>query len=676
MPTRKESKGAVANRVKKLRELVEYHRKRYHEDDAPEISDAEYDSFVRELESLEQEHPSLRTHDTPTQKVGGAVNAAFSKVTHKVRQWSFDNCFTEEELCEWEERVTKLLRAAGIDESPSYVLEHKIDGLKVVLEYNHGALVRAATRGDGLVGEDITHTASTIEDIPKTIPEREPLIVVGEAWLPEKELNRINAERAAAGEILFANTRNAAAGSLRQLDPEVTRARKLRFFAYDVERFESASSNLPDTQAGELKYLKQNGFVVSPEWKQVRDIASIVEYRARWIADRAQLPYGIDGIVIKVDEVRFQDILGYTAKAPRFGIAFKFPAEEATTKLIDIKLQVGRTGVVTPVAVMHPVRVAGSVVQHATLHNEDQIARLDVRIGDTIVIRKAGDVIPEIVRVVMELRPRSAKKYTFPRTVPECGGDGSIERIPGTAAYRCVAKDSAALHRRRLYHFASKHGVNMDGLGEKTIDALMDAGLVSTFVDFYELTKDDFLSLPGFKELSAANAFASIEATRRVPFWRLLAALGIDHVGTTIARTLADAFGTPRALINASVDDLIAIDGIGEIVAHSVHTWLHNTAHAAQLNALLTHITVEASSASAGPLTGKSFVFTGTLTKYTRDEAGELVRAQGGTVSSSVSAQTDYLVVGGEPGSKAEKARSLGVAVLTEEAFTAMVSGA
>jgi DNA ligase (NAD+) len=524
------------------------------------------------------------------------------------------------------------------------------------------------------VGEDITHTASTITDIPKRIPDAEPLIVVGEAWLPETELARINRERSRAGEPLFANTRNAAAGSLRQLDPEITRARKLRFFAYDVERHDPRSTNLPHTQAEELAYLAAQGFSVNAEWKHVRSVNDIVRYREIWVGKRASLPYGVDGVVIKVNEVRFQDMLGYTAKAPRFGIAFKFPAEEATTRLIEIKLQVGRTGVVTPVAVMEPVRVAGSVVQHATLHNEDQIKRLDVRVGDTVVLRKAGDVIPEIVRVVIELRPKSAKPYVFPKKVSECGGDGSIERVPGTAAYRCVAKDSAALHRRRLYHFASKHGVNMDGLGEKTIDALMDAGLLSSFDDFYTLTKDDFLALPGFKELSATNAIASIDATRRVPLWRLLAALGIDHVGTTLARLIADAFPTPVKLRAASLESLRAIDGVGDIVARSVHSWLHDPAHEALMDALLSHMRIERPATRGGALVGKTFVFTGTLERYTRDEAGELVLARGGIVSSSLSAKTEYLVVGGEPGSKAQKAQQLGVTVLTEAQFESMMS--
>lgn len=665
--------GTDKARATMLRGLVDYHRKRYHEHDAPEITDAEYDSLVRELEALEAAHPALRAKDSPTKKVGGAASAAFTKVTHTVRQWSFDNCMTEEELREWEERILKLLRASGVETEPSYVVEHKIDGLKVVLEYEHGALVRAATRGDGTVGEDITHTASTIDDIPARIKDKEPLIVIGEAWLPAKELDRINAERAKEGETLFANTRNAAAGSLRQLDPEITRARKLRFFAYDVERHGTRRTDLPDTQAWELEYLREQGFNVNGEWKLLIDMSSIIAYRNAWMKKRASLPYGVDGIVVKVNEVRFQDILGYTAKAPRFGIAFKFPAEEATTRLVDIRLQVGRTGVVTPVAVMEPVRVAGSVVQHATLHNEDQIKRLDVRVGDTVVLRKAGDVIPEIVRVITELRPKGAKAYVFPKKVAECGGNGSIERVPGTAAYRCVVKDSGSAYRRRLYHFASKQGVNMDGLGEKTIDALMDAGLLASFDDFYELTKDDFLSLPGFKDVSATNAVLSIKSTERLPLWRLLAGLGIDHVGATIARTIADAFPTPAALRKASIDDLTAIDGVGDIVAQSLHSWLHEKAHTRLLDALLSHITIERHTTAGGALAGKSFVFTGTLERYGRDEAGELVRARGGSVSSSVSAKTTYLVVGGEPGSKAKKAEALGVTVLTESQFEAMI---
>jgi DNA ligase (NAD+) len=660
-------------RVSQLRALIEYHQKCYHEDDAPEISDAAYDSLVRELEVLEQQHPSLRAQHSPSRKVGGAASAAFRKITHKVRQWSFDNCFTDEELQEWEDRIMKILRSAGASERPTYVLEHKIDGLKVILEYAHGALVRAATRGDGLVGEDITHTARAVDDIPQEIPDTEPLIVVGEAWLPEKELIRINAARTAAGEPLFANARNAAAGSLRQLDPEVTRARKLRFFAYDVERPDPHSTHLPHTQEGELIYLEKQGFSVNAEWKHVSNISDCIAYRSQWIKKRTSLPYGVDGVVIKVNEVRLQDILGYTAKAPRFGIAFKFPAEEATTQLRDIKLQVGRTGVVTPVAIMEPVRIAGSVVQHATLHNEDQIARLDVRIGDTVVLRKAGDVIPEIVRVVTELRPRSARRYVFPTHVAECGGDGRIERVPGTAAYRCVTRDSAELHRRRLYHFASKHGVNMDGLGEKTIDALMNAGLLSSFDDFYELKNDDFRTLPGFKEQSANNAHKAIEETRRMPLWRLLAALGIDHVGVTTARVIADTYRTPERLVNASVNDLCAINGVGDVVAQSLYTWLHTPSHKTVFDALLHHITIERAHAKGGTLTGKSFVFTGTLDQFSRDEAGELVRARGGTVSSSVSAKTDYLVAGNDPGSKAEKAATLGVAVLTEAEFAALV---
>lgn len=661
-------------RANKLGALILAHQKRYHEDDAPEISDEAYDSLARELEGIEKTYPELARISSPTARVGGEANAAFSKVTHKVRQWSFDNCFEESELVTWEERIIKMLTASGIESPrPTFVLEHKIDGLKVILEYKGGALVRAATRGDGVVGEDITHSAITIEDIPKRIKDTDERIVVGEAWLPAKELERINKLREKAGEQLFANTRNAAAGSLRQLDPEVTRSRRLRFFAYDVERTEATSTNLPQTQEGELTYLEKQGFVVNKEWKLVKNTADIVRYRTTWIEKRASLPYGVDGVVIKVNEVLYQDLLGYTAKAPRFGIAFKFPAEEVTTLLLDIKLQVGRTGVVTPVAVMRPVLVAGSVVQHATLHNEDQISRLDIRVGDTVVLSKAGDVIPEIVRVITELRPKNAKKYSFPKKVAECGGDGSIERIPGEAAYRCVAKDSATLHRMRLQYFVSKHAMNMDGVGPKVVDALVEANLVSSLDDFFTLTKDDFLTLEGFKEKSAENAIASINAVRSVPFSRLLVALSIDHIGTTMAKLITRTYTTPEALCAASVEDLVRIDGVGDIVAKSLYTWLHTPKNQKLLEKLLTHVTCAVEKKVSGVLQNKSFVFTGTMEKYSRDEAGSLVERAGGVVQSAVTSKTDYLVVGENVGSKMEKAKALNVTILDESAFLALL---
>lgn len=675
-PPKKESDHT--QRAKKLAALVAYHQKRYHEDDAPEISDEGYDSLVRELNTLIQEDASLETLRTTLARVGGAPSAAFTKVRHTVRQWSFDNCFDAAELSEWTVRAEKMLREAGI-ESPdvSYIVEHKIDGLKVVLEYEQGKLKRAATRGDGVTGEDITHSARVIADIPKTISEKRPLIVVGEAWLPAKELLRINKERAKTGEQEFANTRNAAAGSLRQLDSEVTRTRNLRFFAYDVERTAASTSWLPDTQGGELEFLSGQGFSVNKEWKLVRTTNEIETFRTKWIKKRSSLPYGVDGIVIKINEVSYQQVLGYTSKAPRFGIAYKFPAEEVTTELLDIRLQVGRTGVVTPVAVMRPVRVAGSLVQHATLHNEDQIARLDVRVGDTVVLRKAGDVIPEVAGVILALRPKSTRPYHFPKRVPGCGGDGSIERIPGTAAYRCVVKDSAELNRMKLQYFVSKHAMNMDGIGPKVVDALIDAGLVSVPSDFFMLTKDDFLSLPGFKEKSAQNAIDSIVAAQHTTLARLLVALSIDHVGTTTAKLIARVFETSAGLYAATKESLETIDGVGGIVAASLHSWLKQKDNRIELDRILTFVTVEKEQVSNdASLFGKTFVFTGTLEKYSRDEAGVLVEQKGGVVTNSVTRKTSYVVAGDAPGSKVDKARELGVTVLDEAAFRTLITTA
>lgn len=667
-------KKDASERISKLSKLVLYHQKRYHEDDAPEISDEAYDSLVRELETLEKGVSKKTKTDSPTVKVGGSASAAFSKVTHKVRQWSFDNCFTLEELTQWEERIVRMLDTSGAHTAkPTYVAEHKIDGLKVILEYERGILKRATTRGDGVVGEDITHSATTIEDIPKRIKEHNELIVVGEAWLPEKELTRINAEREKKGESLFANTRNAAAGSLRQLDEEVTRARKLRFYAYDVERTDANADNLPNTQKGELEYLEKQGFSVNEHWKHVASLQEIERYYASWVTKREKLQYGVDGVVIKVNEVLYQNLLGYTAKAPRFGIAYKFPAEVATTTLLDIKLQVGRTGVVTPVAVMKPVTVAGSTVQHATLHNEDQIKRLDLRIGDTVVLQKAGDVIPEVVSVLTELRSKNAKPYVFPKKVIGCGGDGSIERIPGEAAYRCVVMDSDMLRRERLYHFVSKHALNMDGIGPKIIDALIEHDLLASPNDFFTLTKDDFLTLPGFKDKSAENAIAAITAVRSVPFSRLLVALGIEHVGVTTAKLLAINFKTPASLTSATVDALKAVEGVGDIVAESVYAWFRESVHKKLFAALLSHMTATSEKKATGALTGKAFVFTGTLSNYSREEAGDLVLKKGGVVHSSVTRKTDYVVAGESPGSKVEKAREFGVPVLNEAMFSALI---
>ena len=667
----------LRDRAKELRKLIAYHAARYHEEDAPEISDEAYDSLVRELVHLETTYPSLKTRSTPTEQVGGKAHEAFGKVRHRVRQWSFDNVFSHEELRAWEERLFRFLEKERANTSTvTYVAEHKIDGLKVVLEYTRGVLTRAATRGDGEIGEDITHTASTIRDIPNTLKKPVSIIVVGEAWLSADAFERINEERTRAGEPLFANPRNAAAGSLRQLDPEVTRKRNLSFFTYDLDYLDPSmsASNLPDTQEQELAFLTRLGFTVNPHNAFCKDLDAVLAYYEAWMPKKHTVAYGMDGIVVKVNECALQQAVGYTAKAPRFGIAYKFPSEESTTVVEDIQLQVGRTGVLTPVAHLRPVRIAGSTVSRATLHNEDQIARLDVRIDDTVILRKAGDVIPEIVSVVKELRPKSAKPYRFPTHVAECGGDGAIERIPGMAAYRCVAKDSDALHRRRLYYFVSKHGLNIDGVGPRIIDLLLEHNLVNTYADLFTLTEGDLIGLPSFKEKAAHNVIAAINAVRSVPLDRFLTALGIEHVGEETARLITREMPSIEAIRRAEEEELASIHGVGTVVAHSLVSWMRNASHARVLDELLAHVTPTGiSGITTGALSGKTVVFTGTLPTLSRDVAEAMVRDAGGHATSSVSKSTSYVVVGAEPGSKAAKAKELGVPILDEAAFRALL---
>ncbi len=664
-------------RIVELRRLISYHKAKYHEEDAPEISDEAYDSLITELGRLEAEHPELKGGPSILEEVGGSASDAFKKVRHQVRQWSFDNVFTEDELGEWEARLLRVLATEGVSkESVSYVGEQKIDGLKVVLEYQEGKLKRAATRGDGTIGEDITHTAKMVSDIPHTLKEPYTIIVIGEAWLSEKSFSQINKSREKEGEPLFANPRNAAAGSLRQLDPSITKERNLSFFTYDIDFVAETGKHIrPGSQAEELALLKRLGFRVNSEFVHAKSLDQIFTYYKKWVPKKNSMEYGMDGVVVKVNEVAYQEMLGYTAKSPRFGIAYKFPAEQATTVIEGITLQVGRTGVITPVAELRPVLIAGSTVSRATLHNEDQIKRLDIRVGDTVVLQKAGDVIPEIMSVIKELRHKNAKPYTFPTHVDECGGDGRIERIPGVAAYRCVSKDSHTLHRRRLHYFVGKSGLNIDGVGPKIIDLLLDQALINSADDLFTLTKGDLLALPGFKEKAAQNVLDAIAAVKKVPFERFLTALSIEHVGEETARMITQAIPTVEELRVASVDALRTIDGVGDIVAESLFEWMHKKQNIVFLDALLNHISIEAKeSKKGGVLEGKTLVFTGTLPTLGRSEAEELARGAGGHVTSSVSKSTSYVVVGTDPGSKAEKAESLGVTILDEEGFKRLLA--
>jgi DNA ligase (NAD+) len=670
------SKQVQKERLQQLRETIAYHRQRYHEADAPEISDEAYDALLHELRELEV---AVEGKVSAADVVGGAPSVAFAKVKHAVRQWSFDNIFSETELHEWNNRLKRLLAEADHSNiSLSYVTEHKIDGLKLVVEYERGILKRAATRGDGETGENVTHTAVTITSLPKQLRYPVDLLCVGEVWLSEKEFIRINEERKKSGEPLFANPRNAAAGSLRQLDAAVAASRNLALTVYDIDSLTVYDTPVtpPNTQWEELQLLAKLGLPTSKHSVRCENVDAVQQFYATWLKKRDTLPYGIDGVVIKVDDCSQQRLLGYTAKAPRFGIAYKFPAVETTTVVEDIALQVGRTGVITPVAHLRPVRIDGSVVSRATLHNEDNIKRLDVRIGDTIILRKAGDIIPEIVSVVRTLRPKKTVPYKFPKTVPECGGDGSIERIAGEAAYRCVSKDSGVLHRQRLYHFVSKGALNIDGVGPKLIDRFLDQGLISSYADLFTVTEGDLLSIAGFKEKSAKNVVEAIAAARVVPLYRLLVGLSIENVGEETARLMATAFGSLEAIKRASREEIAALYGVGDVVADSVVAWFANPLHQKTLAELMVQLTIEQQDVapSVVVLQGKTFVLTGTLATMSRDEAKDMIRTLGGTVSSSVSKKTDYVVVGTEPGSKATEAEKLGVPMLTEADFKKMIS--
>ncbi len=671
------AKAKDKKRLAQLRDLIAYHRTKYHTEDAPEISDEAYDALLFELRELEM---NLDGQVTTADVVGATVSEAFSKVTHAVPQWSFDNVFAWSELQDWDGKARRLLVEADTKSDYTYVAEHKIDGLKLVMTYENGRLVRAVTRGDGVVGEDVTHTAKTIKSLPLTLTAKVNLICVGEVWLSKSDFDTLNETRKQAGESLFANPRNAAAGSLRQLDPKVAAARNLSLFCYDIDRFEAQKAKLfaPQTQHEELALLTTLGLPTNPHARLCRKLDEVQTFYDEWKDNKESLDYGVDGVVVKINEIGVQNILGYTAKAPRFGIAYKFPAEQRTTIVEAIELQVGRTGVVTPVAHLRPVLIAGSTVSRATLHNEDQIKKLDIRVGDTIILQKAGDVIPEIVSVLLPLRGEHSKPFVFPTHVSGCGGDGKIERIPGESAYRCVVLDSPLILRRRLYYFVSKTALNIDGVGPKLIDQLLDQELISSPADLFMLTYDDIRHLDGFKDKSAANVILAMQKAKVQPLYRLLTALGIDEVGEETARLLADRFGSIPAIIKASQEELAAVYGIGPVVAQNLKNWLANPAHLALLHELMSHIKIVADPNTAhgsSTLQGLTIVATGTLDSFSRDEIKDVIRRHGGTVSSSVSKKTSFVVVGKEAGSKAAEAVRLGVPTLTEAEFLQRIAG-
>ncbi|MEK7479796.1 MAG: NAD-dependent DNA ligase LigA [Patescibacteria group bacterium] len=664
----------IQERYTKLKTAVNKYRTLYHVYDKEEISQAALDSLKHELTQIEAAHPAIIASDSPSQRVAGKPLPGFKKVRHKVAQWSFNDAFSPEEMREFDARVKRFLRPEYGDAAPSYLCELKIDGLKIVFEYQKGILITAATRGDGEVGEDVTQNIKTIESVPLSLEKPIDIIVEGEVWMSSANLEKLNAHRRAAGEPPFANPRNVAAGSLRQLDPAVAAERKLDVFIYDMAM---GSEPVPPTQEKELEYLRGLGFKVNPHFRVARTVEETIAFWEQWKNKGRHQEYWIDGVVVKVNEQNYQETLGYTGKAPRFAVAFKFPAEQATTVVENIVLQVGRTGVLTPVAHLKPVLVAGSTVSRATLHNEDEIRRLDVRVGDTVILQKAGDVIPDIVQVVKELRPKSAKPFAWPTRVDECGGDGRIERISGQAAWRCVNKNSFAVVRRRFHNFVGKHALDIEGCGPSTVDQLLEEGLVQHYDELFTLTPGDVLPLEGFAEVSAKKLIESIERARTVELPRLLVGLSIPQVGEETAFLLAEKFRDVDSLARASAGELQRIEGVGPIVAKAIIDWFGAKRHRELVERLKKVLVIKADPRQARggnlKLSGKTFVLTGTLASMSRDEAKEKLRRLGADVSGSVSAKTSYVVAGAEAGSKLDKARTLGVAVLTEGEFIRMI---
>ncbi|MBX4189374.1 NAD-dependent DNA ligase LigA [Candidatus Parcubacteria bacterium] len=658
-----------------LREAINTYRYDFHVLNKETISPEALDSLKDELVKLEEKYPSLITPDSPTQRVAGKALEGFKKIIHKVPQWSFNDAFTEEDIRKFDERVRRFYKSeTGEDFVPSYTCELKIDGSHLVLEYENGFLKTGATRGNGKVGEDVTENVKTIESVPLRLKRDVSVIVEGEVYMPKSQFERINKVQQERGEPEYANARNIVAGTIRQLDSRVVASRQLSTFIYDLGM---TDEKFPGTQEEELEYLDGLGFRVNKHHTLAKSIDEAIAYWRSWETKKDKEDYLIDGAVLKLNDHRAQGILGYTGKAPRWGIAVKFAAEQVTTIVEDIDLQIGRTGVLTPVAHLRPVRVAGSTVSRATLHNEDEIKRLDVRIGDTVIIQKAGDVIPDVVKVLAELRSGKEKAFKFPTHFPLCGGDGRIERVPGQAAYRCVAKNSFAQQRRKLAHFTSKHCFDIAGFGQKTVDQLLEAGIISNFDDIFTIESGDLESLPRWQETSINKLLLGIEKARHVTLERFIASLSIPQVGEETARDLAHHFKTAQMFAKATQADLENINGVGPIVASAVVAWFKDKENKKLYENLLKEIYIKnlaPSTKHLQKLSGKVFVLTGTLPTLSRDEAADLVRANGGKVSGSVSKNTDYVLAGENAGEKLERAMELRVKIISEEEFKRILS--
>ena len=672
-------------RAAELRQLLNRAGHAYYVLDAPVMEDAVYDRLYRELLELEQNHPDLQRSDSPTQRVGGAPAEGFTSVEHRVGMLSLDNAFNRDDLQAWHERLLKVLDRPSDTRLP-LVGELKIDGNALALSYRNGVLERAATRGDGSRGEEITANVRTISSIPLRLQIENPpewVEVRGEAFIPDATFAAINAEREQRGEALFANPRNACAGTLRQLDPKVVAARRLDFFAYTLHLPGDAQ---PPGQWAALEWLNRAGFRVNPNRERCEDLAAIQRFCDHWEQGRHDLPYATDGVVVKLDDLQLQDEAGFTQKAPRWAIALKYPAEEAPTRLLRVGAQVGRTGAITPVAEFEAVALAGTSVSRATLHNADRIAELDLHLGDTIVVRKAGEIIPEVVRVLPELRPSDATPVQLPQHCPECGSN--LVREGDEAATRCVNSSCPAILRGGLRHWVSKGALDVDGLGSKLIEQLVDRGLVGSLADLYRLDAALLASLDRMGDKSATNLVEALEASKQQPWHRQLYGLGIRHIGEVNAKALAAAFFSIDSLAAAALEapeQIAELHGIGPEISASLGQWLRTPANQQLLQDLRSiGLSLEASASEQqaasqagadadGVLQGKTLVLTGTLPNLSRSEAKALIEAAGGKVSGSVSKKTDYLVAGEAAGSKLTKAESLGVTVLSEADLTALL---
>ncbi len=670
------SRDQAASLVERLREVVRAHDHRYYIEDDPVLPDAEYDRLYRSLQAIEQSFPALRTEDSPTQRVGGEPIDAFEKHEHPQPLLSLQNAFDAEDLVEWYERCQRGLQDAFGETEPAVVAELKIDGLALALTYDDGGLETAATRGNGEVGENVTHNVRTVHRVPLRLPagdsDREAparMEVRGEMFMRKSEFDALNERLHDEGEKPFANPRNAAAGTLRQLDPQVTARRPLSFFAYGLGPMDG---DRPDTHAGVLDLLSDLGFEMDPNNRRFDDLDALVDFCHHWVEHRDDLDYEIDGVVVKIDRHDYQRELGAISNAPRWAIAFKFPAREATTRLSDIQINVGRTGAIKPEAVLEPVEIGGVTVSQATLHNQDYIVDRDIRVGDLVVVKRAGDVIPQVVRPVPEARDGSETPFDWPDTCPACGTD--LVRLDDEADWYCLNTECPAQFRRLVEHFVQRNAMDVEGLGEQVAHQLVDEGKIESLADLYDLTVDDLTDLEGFADKSARNLVRAIEASKERPLSRLLYGLGIHHVGRTVAETVVQHYETMTAIAAASAEDLAQIDGIGPVIAESLADWFDVDENQRLLDALaeagvnLQRTPEEAppdeQDAGARPLAGQTIVLTGSLPDRTRREAREAIEQRGGSVTSSVSGNTDAVVAGANPGSKMDEAETRGIRVV------------